>query len=161
MASSVYIETTIPSYLTAWRSPELSMAAKQQTTRQWWDEQRLHFDLFISDAVLLEASGGDPDAAKRRLEVLDGIPVLNPLFEADEIVMALIDRLSLPSRALTDAAHIAICIVHGIDYLLTWNCTHIANATFQPIIHDVCDDFGFSAPVICTPDQLMGDDNDS
>jgi predicted nucleic acid-binding protein len=161
MASSVYIETTIPSYLTAWRSPELSMAAKQQTTRQWWDDRRLYFDLFISDAVLLEASGGDPEAAKRRLEVLDGIPVLNPLSEADEIVMALIDRLSLPTRALADAAHIAICIVHGIDYLLTWNCTHIANATFQPIIHDVCDDFGFSAPVICTPDQLMGDDNDS
>ena len=161
MKSTVYIETTIPSYLIAWRSPELSMAAKQQTTRQWWDDRRQHFDLFISDAVLLEASGGDPAAAKRRLEVLDGIPVLNPLSEADEIVVALIDRLSLPARALTDAAHIAICIVHGMDYLLTWNCTHIANATFQPIIHNVCDDFGFSMPVICTPDQLMGDDNDS
>ena len=160
MAPSVYLETTIPSFLTAWRSPELSMAAKQQTTRQWWDDRRQHFDLFISDAVLLEASGGDPHAAKRRLEVLDGIPVLDPLSDADEIVLTLIDRLSLPARALMDAAHIAICIVHGIDYLLTWNCTHIANATFQPIIYDVCDDFGFSMPVICTPDQLMGNDND-
>lgn len=159
MPSSVYIETTIPGYLTAWRSPELSMAAKQQTTRQWWDDRRQDFDLFISDAVLLEASAGDPDAAKRRLEVLDGIPVLNPLPEADEIVMALIDRLSLPDRALTDAAHIAVCIVHGIDYLLTWNCTHIANAVFQPMINDVCDEFGFAMPVICTPDQLMGDDH--
>lgn len=73
MASSVYIETTIPSYLTAWRSPELSMAAKQQMTRQWWDDRRHDFDLFISDAVLLETAGGDPDAAKRRLEALDGI----------------------------------------------------------------------------------------
>ena len=154
--ASVYIETTIPSYLTAWCSPELSMAAKQQTTRQWWDERRQQFDLFISDAVLLEASGGDPDAAQRRLKVLDGIPVLNPLPEADEIVVALVDRLSLPVRALTDAAHIALCIVHGMDYLLTWNCTHIANATFQRIIHDVCDDFGFAMPVICTSDQLMG-----
>lgn len=161
MASSVYLETTIPSYLTAWRSPELSMAAKQQTTRQWWDERRKHFELYISDAVLLEASGGDSDAAKRRLEILDGIPVLNPLPEADEIALALVDRLALPDRALTDAAHIAICIVHGIDYLLTWNCTHIANATYQPVINDVCDDFGFAMPVICTPDQLMGDDNGS
>lgn len=152
MASSVYLETTIPSFLTAWRSPELSMAAKQQTTRQWWDDRRQHFDLFISDAVLLEASGGDLHAAKWRLEVLDGIPVLDPLSDADETVITLIDRLSLPARALMDAAHIAICIVHGIDYLLTWNCTHIANATFQPIIYDVCDDFGFSMPVICTPD---------
>ncbi|MBW3598932.1 MAG: type II toxin-antitoxin system VapC family toxin [Planctomycetes bacterium] len=159
MASSVYLETTIPSYLTAWRSPELSMAAKQQTTRQWWDERREHFDLYISDAVLLEASGGDPDAAKRRLEVLDAIPVLNPLPEADGIALALVQRLALPHRALTDAAHIALCVVHSIDYLLTWNCTHIANAAYQPIIRDVCDDFGFAMPVICTPDQLMGDDN--
>ncbi len=159
MASSVYLETTIPSYLTAWRSPELSMAAKQQITRQWWDERRRHFDLFISDAVLLEAGGGDPDAARRRLAVLEGIPVLEPLRETDEIALALVDRLALPDRALADAAHIAICIVHGIDYLLTWNCTHIANATYQPIIGDVCDDFGYAMPVICTPDQLMGDEN--
>lgn len=160
MASSVYIETTIPSYLTAWRSPELSMAAKQQTTRQWWDEQREHFDLFISDAVLLEASAGDADASKRRLGVIVGIPVLEPKSEADEIALSLMKQLALPDRALADAAHIAVCVVHGMDYLLTWNCTHIANATFQPIIHDVCDAFGFSMPVICTPDQLMGDDND-
>ncbi|MFO7907302.1 MAG: hypothetical protein R6U98_31930 [Pirellulaceae bacterium] len=78
MKPSVYLETTIPSYLTAWRSPELSMAAKQQTTRQWWDERRKQFDLFISDAVLLEASSGDSDTAKRRLEVLHGIPLLTP-----------------------------------------------------------------------------------
>ena len=159
MASSVYIETMIPSYLTAWRSPDLVMAAKQQMTRQWWDGSREHFELFISDAVLLEASRGDPDAARRRLEVLDRIPVLNPLPKADGIASLLIDRLDLPDRALTDAAHIAICVVHGMDYLLTWNCTHIGNATFQPIIHEVCDDLGFSMPVICTPDQLMGSDD--
>jgi len=161
MASSVYIETTIPSYLTAWRSPELSMAAKQQTTRQWWDERREHFELFISDAVLLEASGGDPGAAKRRLEILDGIPVLSPQPEVDDIALSLIDRLALPKHAIMDAAHIAICVVHGMDYLLTWNCTHIANATYQPIINDACGAFGYSMPVICTPDQLMGDDNGS
>jgi len=158
MAASVYLETTIPSYLTAWRSPDLSMAAKQQTTRQWWDERSEQFDLFISDAVLLEASGGDLDAAQRRLEILDGIPVLNPQHEADEIALSLIDRLALPDRALVDAAHIAICVVHGIDYLLTWNCTHIANATYQTIIDDVCGTFGYSMPVICTPDQLLGND---
>ena len=137
------------------------MAAKQQTTRQWWDERRQHFDLFISDAVLLEASGGDSDAAQRRLKIIEGIPVLSPEPETDEIALSLIDRLSLPDRAISDAAHIAICTVHGMDYLLTWNCTHIANATYQPIINDVCDAFGYSMPVICTPDQLMGDDSGS
>lgn len=73
--------------------------------------------------------------------------------------MELIKRLALPNRALADAAHIALCIVHGMDYLLTWNCAHIAKATFQPMIHEVCDAFGFAAPVICTPDQLMGNDD--
>lgn len=89
---------------------------------------------------------GDPDAAKRRLEVLDGIPVLSPQPKVDEIALSLIDRLNLPDRALTDAAHIAISIVHGIDYLLTWNCAHIANAMYQPVIHEVCDAFGLSMP---------------
>ncbi len=161
MAASVYLETTIASYLTAWRSPELAVAAKQQATRQWWDERRQQFDLYISDLVLIEASGGDPDAAKRRLEVLDGIAVLKPSPTADELAEALVDRLGLPARAVADAAHIAISVVHGMDYLLTWNCTHIANATYQPIIDRVCDDFGYVMPVICTPDQLMGGDNGS
>ena len=161
MPSSVYLETTIPSYLTAWRSPQLSIAAKQQTTRQWWDERREHFDLYISDAVLLEASGGDPEAARRRLAVLDNIPVLDPLPEADEIAVALIDQLALPDRELADAAHIALSIVHGMDYLLTWNCTHIANATYQPVILEVCDELGYGMPVICTLDQLMEADHGS
>ena len=161
MPASVYLETTIVSYLTAWRSPELSMAAKQQTTRQWWDERRHAFDLYISDAVLLEASGGDPDAAARRLELLDSIPVLSPPAEVDVIAQSLVTRLTLPDRALADAAHIAICVVHGIDFLLTWNCTHIANATYQPIINEVCDEYGYAMPVICTPDQLMWNDDES
>jgi len=101
------------------------------------------------------------DAAQRRLEILDGIPVLRPQPEADEIALSLIDRLALPDRALVDAAHIAICVVHGIDYLLTWNCTHIANATYQTIIDEVCGAFGYSMPVICTPDQLLENGNGS
>lgn len=161
MKPSVYIETTIPSYLTAWRSSELSVVAKQQTTRQWWDDRRQDFELFISEAVLLEASGGDPEAAQRRLEALEGISVLSPEPQADEVALSLIHRMNLPDRAMTDAVHIALCIVHGIDYLLTWNCAHIANATYQPLIQDVCGDFGFEMPVICTPDQLMGDHNGS
>jgi len=135
---SVYIETTIPSYLTAWRSSDLVMAAKQQTTRRWWDEQRKHFDLFISDAVLLEAAAGDSEASQRRMDVLDGIPVLNPLPQADEIVAALIDRLALPNRALADAVYIAICVVHGLDYLLTWNCTHILPMPFSSLLFPMC-----------------------
>lgn len=156
MAASVYLETTIVSYLTAWRSPDLVMAAKQQLTRQWWDESRHLFDLFVSDVVLLEAAAGDTSAAQRRMEVLESIPVLSPIPQVDQIASKLVERLSLPDRATADAAHIAICVAHGIDFLVTWNCTHIANAAYQPIIQDVCDTFGFGMPVVCTPEQLMG-----
>lgn len=157
MASSVYIETTVPSYLTARRSSITQVDAKHQITRHWWHTHRHQYDLFISDAVLLEASGGDPDAAQRRLAVLAGLPVLPPQSEADEIVATLVKRLSLPHRAITDAVHIALCIVHRVDFLLTWNCTHIANAAFQPIVADICEAAGYPKPIICTPEQLMGD----
>ena len=90
MKPAVYLETTIPSYLTAWRSPELIMAARQQITREWWDGRRDDFDLFVSQLVIDEASSGDPDAAARRMEILDGIPLLEPQEGADGLVQALV-----------------------------------------------------------------------
>lgn len=155
MNPSVYLETTIPSYLTAWRSPDLVMAARQQVTREWWDDRRQDFELFVSEVVLLEAAAGDPDAAARRLEILDGIPLLEAKEDSDELVQALVDHLALPDRAVADAAHIALCVVNGIDFLLTWNFTHIANAAYRPIIDDVCRSFGYQIPVICSPEELM------
>jgi hypothetical protein len=152
---SVYLETTIPSYLTAWPSAEIVMAARQQITREWWDTPRNDFDLYISQVVLDETSAGDPDAAARRLKVLDSIPLLEAEEGTDELVDELVARLSLPARALADAAHIAISVVNGIDFLLTWNCTHIANAEFRPIIESTCHSLGYSMPVICTPEELM------
>jgi hypothetical protein len=152
---TVYLETTIPSYLTGWPSPDLLTAAKQQVTWQWWESRSSDFDLFISQAVLLEASAGDPEAAARRLESLDGITLLEPKKDSDEIVQALVEELSLPDRAIADAVHIAISVAHGIDFLLTWNFTHIANAAYRPIIDSVCNSFGYRSPVICSPEELM------
>src|SRR5688572_26854579 len=103
---SVYLETTIPSYLTAWRSPELVMAARQQITREWWDNRRHDFELFVSQLVIDEASAGDSDAATRRLESLAGIPLLEPQQDTDVIVEALIRELALPDKAAADALHI-------------------------------------------------------
>lgn len=153
--ASVYLETTIPSYLTAWRSPDLVMAARQQITREWWDNRRQDFELFVSQLVIDEASAGDPVASARRLEILEGIPLLEPHDDADALVEALIRDLSLPSRAAADAVHIAISVVNGIDFLLTWNCTHIANAVLRPAIESVCRSLGYQAPVICTPEELL------
>lgn len=153
--ASVYLETTIPSYLTAWRSPELIMAARQQITREWWDSRRHDFDLFVSQLVIDEASAGDADAAARRLEVLEGIPLLEPQDETDMLAELLIHELSLSSRAAADAVHIALAVVNGMDFLLTWNCTHIANATFRPRIEAACRSLGYQVAVICTPEELL------
>jgi hypothetical protein len=157
MKPSVYLETTIPSYLTAWRSPELIMAARQQITRQWWDTRRADFELFVSQLVVDEAGVGDPDAAARRLAAIDGIPLLEASAGTDELVESLIKALALPPKAVADAAHIALTVVNGIDFLLTWNCTHIANAVLRPKIEATCRTHGYQTPVICTPEELLED----
>jgi predicted nucleic acid-binding protein len=155
MKASVYIETTIPSYLTAWRSPELVMAANQEATRDWWENARVHYDIFISEIVYQETSAGDPKAAERRLSVIKGLPELDISLDAEQLAAKLIKETVIPENAKTDALHIAIAAVHGIDYLLTWNCKHIANATIRPKIESVCREAGYEPPIICTPLELM------
>ncbi len=157
MKPSVYIETTIPSYLTAWRSPDLMMAANQEATRAWWDTERDHFDLFVSRLVLKEACRGDDGAAERRLQALKGIPVLAATNEAENLAIQLVEHHVMPDKAAEDAMHVAIAAVHGMDYLLTWNCRHIANATIRLGIEDTCRVSGYEPPVICTPQELMED----
>lgn len=155
MKSTVYIETTVPSYLTAWRSPELIMAANQEATRKWWDESRVTFELFVSELVIGEMSVGDPDAVKRRLAAVENIPELALTNQAEELAAKLLEGAALPQKAKADALHIAIATVHGMDYLLTWNCTHIANAIMRPRIESICRSAGYEPPVICTPPELV------
>lgn len=153
----VYLETTIPSYLTAWTSRDLVMAAHQQVTREWWDNRRQDFDLFISQLVLQEVGAGDSDAAVRRLDLVRQFPALKVVEAADDLAEELVRRVPLPERAALDALHIAIAAVGGMDYLLTWNCKHIANAAYQPRIGSVCRALGYEPPVICTPEALLED----
>jgi hypothetical protein len=156
MRPKVYLETTIPSYLTAWPSRDLVRAAHQQITREWWDSRRSDFDLYVSPTVLQEASAGDPNAAAERLKVLEGIPVLDLSDSATELAEELIKRVPLPAKASLDALHIAVAVVSGMDYLLTWNCTHIANAELRGRIEAVVRSLGYEPPVICTPEELEG-----
>jgi hypothetical protein len=155
MKPKVYRETTIPSYLMARPSRDLITAAHQQITREWWETRRQDFDLFISQMVIDEASAGDQEAAARRLEILATLPLLDPGDEAAELAQALIEHIPLPESAAADALHIAIAVVNGMDYLLTWNCTHIANAALRGKIEAVCRRQGFEVPIICTPEELL------
>jgi predicted nucleic acid-binding protein len=157
---TIYVETSIISYLAARPSRDLITAARQQVTHTWWRERRPAFDLYVSQVVLDEAAAGDPQAATRRAELLAQLPLLDVTPDVAELAAALIEQVPLPPRAGADAAHIAIAAYYGIDFLLIWNSAHIANAALRPRIEEVCRRSGFRPPVLCTPDELMGEDDD-
>ena len=154
---AVYIETTIIGYLTARSSDAIIFLARQQLTRQWWNEERAKYDLVSSQLVVDEASAGDPTAAQERLVYLAGLPLLDVQHPG---AAALADRLIaehlLPQKAAADARHVAVSTVFGVDYLLTWNCTHIANAATLPGIYRVLRDAGYEPPLIVTPEEFSG-----
>ena len=154
--AAVYIETSIVSYLTARPSRDLLVAAHQQLTVAWWEQQRSHYDLFTSQVVLAEARAGDPEAAQRRIAVLEHLPLLDVTDTAIMLAAALVSGQALPAQAAQDALHIAVTCVHGVEYLLTWNCAHLANARLRSRIEQVCRDAGYIPPIICTPEELEG-----
>ena len=153
MPSTVYIETTIPSYLMAWPSKNIVRAAHQQLTQEWWTN-RHSFTLYTSRLVIRECQSGDTQAAMERIQSLQGIPLLEQTEDATQLAEQLLKGVPLPPHAATDALHIAISTVHGVNYLLPWNCRHIANVTLRPKIEEVCQFMGFRAPLICTPEEL-------
>jgi hypothetical protein len=151
----LYLDTTIPSYLTARVSRDLNIARYQKITTQWWNSWRTNFDIRISELVWKEASRGNPEAAERRLQLLARFPLL----EVNERAYALCERLlrdcCLPDRASMDAAHVAVAAIHGMEFLLTWNFAHLVNTNFAPKIRSVCELEGHSSPLLCTPEQLI------
>jgi len=142
---TLYLETTVPSYLTAWPSRDLIRAGHLQITKEWWQTRRAEFDIYISQFVLDEAAAGDAEAARERMAALKGLPLLDLTDEVADLAGALKASLDLPEKAVTDAAHIAIAAVHGMHFLLTWNCTHIANAEMFVGIGKTCQERGFPA----------------
>jgi predicted nucleic acid-binding protein len=156
MSETVYIETSIIGYLTARPSNNLILMANLEITRRWWENRRSQFALYISQVVLDEATQGDPEMALKRLEILQNLSVLELTEAVQDLGAQFLMRSSLPAKASDDAIHIAAATVHGLDYLLTWNCKHIANAQIQRKLVEICLDFGYNLPTICTPYELMG-----
>ena len=155
MSSTVYIETSIIGYLTSRPSRDLITAANQRLTHDWWNECRENFDIFISQFVIDECTLGDALAAKERLDVIADIQQLDVTEAVENVANELVDQLPLPEKAQVDALHIAVATIHGMEYLLTWNCTHIANAILRPHIEAICRSFSYEPPTICTPQELM------
>lgn len=155
MKARVYIETSVVSYLTGRSSRDLVVAAHQELTRQWWRERAQEFELVVSDLVMEEAQGGDAEAACARMEALARLPVLPTHQEAVALAESLLSAGLNPREAAADALHIALAATHGMDYLLTWNCKHIANALLRNRIVSLVEGAGYSCPVICTPEELL------
>ena len=160
MTKSVYIETSIPSYLTARPSRDVRAAAWQQITGEWWDEARGAYELFTSELVILEASAGNAEAAARRLEALQGIAEVPIDQEVQGLAEQLVANGGVPPGAEADALHIAVAAVHRMDCLLTWNFWHIDNAATKPVIRSICATAGYTCPEICSPMELLQWGND-
>ncbi len=158
---SVYIETSIVSYLVARPTSDLLVAACQKLTVDWWELRRSLFDIYTPDVVIDEAGKGDPEAAARRLDALSGIPILPVTEGAVRLSEALIQEGAIPAKALGDSLHVAVSAVHGVEYLLTWNYRHLDNAETKPLIRSVCAVLGYTSPEICTPQELMGEAHDA
>ena len=153
---SVYIETTVVSYLTARPSRDVIRQAHQELTKQWWQERREDFELFTSQFVLDEAAAGDRTAAAERLAILEELDLLAIPGEVEPLADRLLRAGALPVKARVDALHLAVATANGMQFLLTWNCKHLANAMLRRTIEDACRAAGYEPPAIGTPLELMG-----
>ncbi|MBL8419260.1 MAG: type II toxin-antitoxin system VapC family toxin [Dechloromonas sp.] len=158
MKRKIYVETSVISYLTARPSKTILGAAHQQLTLAWW-ESRDHYELFVSESVLRECGAGDPEAAEKRLSMLSDVPLLIITEQALDIAESLVRQGIIPLIAAEDALHIAVATVNDVDYLLTWNCRHIANPEIQRSIAAYLEQIGLFLPFICTPEELLGEEN--
>jgi predicted nucleic acid-binding protein len=152
---TVYIETSVISYLTAKPSRDLIVAAHQQITNEWWGNALSHYEAFVSPIVLEEISRGDADAIQSRLGKVSAFSVLEVLPEIRNLADAYFSTLAIPEKARADTYHLAIASWHGIDFLVSWNCTHIVNGRIKLLIEEINAKQGIRTPIICTPEELM------
>lgn len=155
--AKVYVETSVVAYLTGRPARDLVIAAHQELTRQWWAERSSAYALYVSELVREEASKGDPAASDKRIVAIQTLPVLCVNDAAVDLAENLVVAGPIPEKASADALHIAIATVNGVDFLLTWNCKHLANAAHRHSLESLIEDFGYACPVICTPEELMED----
>ena len=151
---SLYLETTIPSYLAARTSNNIIIAGRQAITHEFWETERHNFNLYVSDVVYEECSAGDPVVAKRRLEYLNDIAILNSTPDVKLLAETYMQILSIPYRSRADAFHLAICCINEIDYLLSWNCTHLGVESMLTA-QKYNDEHGYSTPIMVTPDGVV------
>lgn len=155
MKESIYLETTVVSYYISKPSRDIIVLAHQEITREWWPKAIKRFDIFISEVVVEESRLGDHEAARRRLEELKNFPHLVLNNKVEEMAQVYIEQFEISKKYLRDAAHLAVASVHNIDYLVTWNCAHLANGEIIKKLIKINESFNIHTPIICTPEELM------
>lgn len=155
MKATVYIESSVVSYLTARPSRDLIVAAHQQVTLEWWENVLQEVQPFVSELVLAEIGRGDPEASAQRLVSVESFPLLDVVQEVDDLANRYFQALQLPDKALADAYHMALATWHGMDYLVSWNCAHIASGRVQRALVEMNGQLDIRTPILCTPEELM------
>jgi predicted nucleic acid-binding protein len=155
LMATVYLETTIPSYLASRMSSYMIVAAQQLITREWWETAHLHYDLYVSEAVLEECRAGDPELAEKRVEIVQSLPVLAIDDGIVSIASTYQNLLAIPEKSKVDALHLAYAVHYEIDYLLTWNCKHLAHGEVRTRLHRYNQAHELFEPMIVTPQELL------
>lgn len=151
----LYLDTTIPSYLTARPSRDLEKTRQQRVTQEWWWFYRWQYEIYYSEYVLQEAPKGDRQAANKRIESLMPFNWIAENSAAEEFAERILKATRLPEKARADAIHVALAAMHPLQYLITWNCKHLANQHLRPKIMHICHREGYTAPLIRTPEELI------
>lgn len=151
----VYIETSVISYLTAKPSRDIIVAGHQQITTEWWHKAKNKFDCYISQIVIAEIGQGDKSASSNRLKAVQQIPELGYNLEIENLAIQYLKLLNIPEKAKLDAFHLAFAVIYKIDFLLSWNCKHIANAMVNYKIKDFNYSKSLFVPFLCTPQELL------
>jgi predicted nucleic acid-binding protein len=152
---SVYIESSVISYYSSKPSRDLIVAAHQQITTEWWESSLPNFDAYISQVVLDEIRQGDTVAADRREKSVEPFAVLEMRPDIAKLAYEYFSEIKLADKKRADSFHLALAAWHGIDYLVSWNCIHIASARVRKIVERINEKHGIDTPVICTPEELM------
>ena len=160
MPVSVYVETSIISYLTSRPSRDVVTAARQAITSEWWDVRRPSYEVYVSALVEEEIAEGDATAATLRQQAIVGVPGIAIKADALALAQRLLATKAVPANSTEDALHIAIAATQGIEFLLTWNFKHINNAETKGRIVSVVEAAGYVCPVLCSPEELGGIAND-
>lgn len=155
MKKSIYIETSVVSYLTSRGSRDLLIAARQEETREVWPRLLSEFDSYVSSLVFAESESGNIEAARRRLDAIEPFPVLQVSSEAEELARHLVEAGAIPEKCSEDAMHISLAALSGIDVIVTWNFTHINNPFKRLQIRRVVEQQGYVCPEICSPGDLL------